>query len=151
MRRKERECRDADFFQQVFTRSEVITLAFHDGEYPYSVALSFVEMTGALYMHCAQEGHKIDCLKRDPHVHFTAHDYIGVNKKAATVLYRSIAGTGMAELVQDKEEKQLALTALARKYDSACTLPVPDKMLDATGIIKINITSLTGKKNEPAA
>ena len=150
MRRKERECSNAAFFQQVFTTSEVITLAFHDGEYPYSVALSFVEMAGALYMHCAKEGHKLDCLARDPHVHFTAHDYIGVDKKAATVRYRSIAGTGVAELVQDKEEKQLALTALARKYDSHCTLPVSDKMLEVTGIIKINITSLSGKKNDPA-
>lgn len=148
MRRKERECRDATFFQQIFQRSEVITIAFHDNEYPYSVAMSFVELNGALYMHCAREGHKLDCIRRDPHVHFTLHDYIGVDREAATVRYHSLAGTGIAELVQNTEEKQMALAALAHKYRSHCTLPVPAAMLNATAVIKISITNMTGKKNE---
>lgn len=147
MRRKEREISDPSYFQEVFRKSEVITLSFHDGEYPYAVPLSFVEYEGALYMHCALEGHKLDCMARNPHVHFSLYDYAGVDRKAATVRYHSVSGTGTAELLADAEQKRAVLAALAAKYESECTLPVPDAMLARTGVIKVNIVSLTGKSN----
>ncbi|MBQ8665056.1 MAG: pyridoxamine 5'-phosphate oxidase family protein, partial [Mailhella sp.] len=63
-----------------------------------------------------------------------------------------LMGTGLAELVDDMAEKQAALAALSSKYESKCTLPVPEKMLAATSVIRITILSMSGKKNDkPAA
>ena len=147
MRRKDREINDPSYFQEIFQKSEVITLSLHDGDFPYAVPLSFVEYQGALYMHCAIEGHKLDCINKNAHVHFSLYDYVGVDRKAATVRYHSVSGTGIAELLSDAEEKRAVLAALAAKYESECTLPVPDAMLAQTGVIKVNIVSLTGKSN----
>ena len=148
MRRKDREIADAAWFKEVFRRSEVLTLSINDGEYPYAVPLSFVEYEGALYMHCALEGHKLACIEKDPHVHFSLYEYLGVDRKAATVRYHSVSGTGIAELLTDAEEKRMVLAALAEKYESECTLPVPDKMLAITAVIKVTITSMSGKSNQ---
>ena len=147
MIRKEREITDASYFKEAFHNCGVITLSVNDGEFPYAVPLCFVEYEGALYMHCALEGHKLNCLAKDPHVRFSLYENLGVDKKLATMRYYSVSGTGLAELVADAEEKRNALAALAAKYESECTLPVPDKMLAATGVIKVNILSLTGKSN----
>ena len=135
MRRKEREVRDSVFFQEIFSKCEILVLSFHDGEFPYAVPLSFVEYEGALYMHCALEGHKLDCMAKDPHVHFS-------------ICESSVLGTGFASLVDDAELKRRVLAALAAKYESECTLPVPDRMLAATGVIKVDIHSMTGKRND---
>ena len=148
MRRKEREVSDSDFFHEIFSKCEILVLSFHDGEFPYAVPLSFVEYGGALYMHCALEGHKLDCIAKDPHVHFSICESIYVDRKEATVRYRSVSGTGIASLVDDAELKRQVLAALAAKYESECTLPVPDKMLAATGVIKVDIHSMTGKRND---
>ena len=148
MRRKDREINDPSYFQKIFQKSEVITLSLHDGDFPYAVPLSFVEYQGALYMHCALEGHKLDCLAKDPHVHFSIYDSICIDRKEATVRYRSVSGTGFASLVDDAELKRRTLAALAAKYESECTLPVPDGMLAATGVIRVDIHSMTGKRND---
>ena len=148
MRRKEREVSDPRFFQEIFSKCEVLVLSFHDGEFPYAVPLSFVEYEGALYMHCALEGHKLDCIAKDPHVHFSICENICVDRKEATVRYRSVSGTGFASLVDDAELKRRVLAALAAKYESECTLPVPDRMIAATGVIKVDIHSITGKRND---
>ena len=42
----------------------------------------------------------------------------------------------------------ITLAALAAKYESKCTLPVPDTMLAATAVVRIVITSMTGKRND---
>ena len=148
MRRKERKVSDSVFFQEIFRQCEVMVLSFHDGEFPYAVPLSFVEYEGALYMHCALEGHKLDCIAKDPHVHFSIYESVCVDRKEATVRYRSVSGTGLASLVDDAELKQQVLAALAAKYESECTLPVPGPMLAATGVIKVDIHSMTGKRND---
>ncbi len=148
MRRKDRDCTSPAYAEEMFRVSEVVTVAFNDGEFPYSVPLNFAAMDGSLYFHCALEGHKLDCLKRDPHVHFSMYQYIGVNKELSTVYYKSLVGTGLAQIVEDAEEKQNALAALSKKYESKCTLPVPEKMLFATAVVRISIVSLSGKKNE---
>ena len=62
---------------------------------------------------------------------------------------RSLCGTGKASCVVDMEEKSRALAALAEKYKSRCTLPVPEKTLKSTEVVKIAIASLSGKSNPP--
>ena len=96
MRRKDREVTDPAFFRDVFDKAELITVAFNDGKYPYCVPLNFVALGGALYFHCAPEGHKLDCMERDPHVHFNTCDSVVTEKEKATAHFRSVSGTGRA-------------------------------------------------------
>ena len=151
MRRKERECNDPAFFARLFEEAEVMTLAFQAEEAPYVIPVNFVFMDGALYFHCAREGRKLDCLRRAPGVGFSVHELLSIDREKATTLYRSLCGTGKAACVTDFEEKGRALEKLAHKYRSRCTLPVPQKTLQATEVVKITITTLSGKSNPPQA
>lgn len=150
MRRKERDCADPSFFADLLHRAEVVTIAFQAEEFPYVVPFNFVYMNDALYVHCAREGRKLNCLNLASGVGFSVHDVLGIDREKATTRYKSICGEGHAALVEDTEEKQAALAALAHKYRSRCTLPVPDKMLEATAVIKISIATMSGKQNLPS-
>ena len=148
MRRKDREVTAPAFFKDVFEKSEMLTVAFNDGEYPYSVPLNFVELDGALYFHCAPEGRKLDCMARDPHVHFTIYDNVAVEKVKATAYFRSVFGTGIAEIVEDEACRMAVFRAIMRKYTGSEDIPEykqPGKAL----IVKIAVTSLSGKEHAP--
>lgn len=149
MRRKERECNDPAFFAQMFEEAKVITLAFQSEDAPYVIPVNFVFFNGALYFHCAVEGRKLDCLKRSPAVGFSVHEILAIDREKATTLYKSLCGTGTASCVADIEEKSSALAALAKKYESRCALPIPEKRLQITELVKITILSLSGKCNPP--
>ena len=147
MRRKERECSDPSFFTEMLETSAVMTLAFHAGAYPYVIPVNFVLMNGALYFHSATEGRKLECLTRNPCVGFSVHELIDIDTEKATTHYKSLYGEGSAVSVDDNTEKQLALAALAKKYQSRCTFPVPDAMLNRTAVIRVDILSISGKIN----
>jgi nitroimidazol reductase NimA-like FMN-containing flavoprotein (pyridoxamine 5'-phosphate oxidase superfamily) len=148
MRRAERACDSPEFMTAMFNEVEVMTVAFHGGEHPYPVPLNFVHIDGSLYFHCALQGRKLDCLAHDSRVGFSLFRFLGIDRENATTCYQSVCGTGTAELVTDHSLKQRALAALAEKYESKCTLPVPEKMLAATAVVRIVITSLSGKRHD---
>lgn len=146
MRRKDREVTDPAFFKDVFDKAELITVAFNDGEYPYCVPLNFVELGGTLYFHCAPEGHKLDCLTRDPHVHFNTCDSVVTEKEKATAYFRSVSGTGIAEIVKEEEMRMAVFRAIMQKYTGRGDIPEFKKPAKAL-IVKINVNSLTGKQH----
>lgn len=146
MRRTDREVTSAAFFKEVLSQSDILTVAFNDGEYPYCVPLNFIELQGDIYFHCAPEGHKLDCLARDPHVHFNTYDSVEVQTEKATIYYRSVSGTGFAEIVQDEERKMQVLLGLMNKYCSSDEIP-PFKKPEKTIAVRIRVSSLTGKQH----
>ena len=150
MRRTDREVTDSAFFKDVFDKSPILTVAFNAGEYPYCVPLNFVEHDGALYFHCAPEGFKLDCLARDPHVHFNTYDGLEVNDEKATIYFRSVSGTGIASIVKDDSLKKDVLLALMEKNCGKGEIP-PFKKPEKTLAVKIAITSLTGKQHAKSA
>ena len=64
MRKQNRECLDPAFFDEVFSTAEDLCLAMHDGEFPYVIPLNFVRQGACIYIHCALEGRKLDCIRR---------------------------------------------------------------------------------------
>ncbi len=150
MRRSDREVTDPEFFRDVFEKSPILTAAFNAGEYPYCVPLNFVEHDGDLYFHCALEGFKLDCMARDPHVHFNTYDSAEVNSEKATIYFRSVSGTGLASIVEDEGLKNDILTALLKKYCRTSEMP-PFKKPAKTLVVKIAVTSLTGKQHARSA
>ena len=149
MRRTDREVTNAAFFKDVFAKSDILTVAFNDGEYPYCVPLNYVEYQDALYFHCAREGHKLDCMARDPHVHFNTFDDLEVENVKATIYYRSVSGTGLAEIVEDEALRLEIIAQLMEKYCGTREIP-PFKKPEKTHIFKISITSLQGKQHAKA-
>ncbi len=61
--------------------------------------------------------------------------------------YLSVFGTGKAIFIEDKPEKVKVLDAIMIKHTGKSGFEYPEKMLEKTLIIKVEIESVTGKKS----
>ena len=148
MRRTEREVTDIDFMHQVLTDAGELYIAMNAEGAPYVLPVNHVFYDGCLYFHCAAEGRKLDLLRADPRVAFTAAVDIQVEK--TTTRYRSVCGTGLADIVQDADLKNAVLKAVAVKFKAPCFFPVSPQKFAITAIVRIRIETLTGKHSRPS-
>ncbi len=153
MRRKNKERRDAQFLRHVLTRADELYVAFAtqgthgDNGAPYIIPVNFVYVEEKIYIHCALEGRKLECIRHNPYVGFSTAIDIQIIPEEATTNYKSIVGTGRACIVQDTQEKDYALHAIATRFASDCTKP--SSHIARTGIIRIDIETLCGKESPP--
>ena len=112
---------------------------------PYAFPVNFVLLGDALYIHTAFTGKKMDLIRKNPRVGFSAYVDVRIIREKATTTFRSVCGTGTAAIVEDKEEKRTALDAITVRYKSLCPRPAPDSMINRVAIIRIDIDSLMGK------
>lgn len=84
---------------------------------PYGVPLSYLFLNKKIYFHCAQNGHKIDNIRKNNKVSFTV-----VGKVQAfydhnfTTRYESVVAFGKVFEILDKDEKFTVLYGLAERY-----------------------------------
>lgn len=149
MRKAERACNDSDFFTQVLGKCDELFIAFNTGDFPYIIPVNFVYSGNALYFHCASEGTKLDLLTKDSRVAFSCAADVVIDIKKSTTYYSSVCGKGHAVLVEDAQEKIEALHLIAQRYAALCPHPAPLSVLEKVGIVRIDITALTGKRNLP--
>ena len=121
------------------------------------IPMNFVFLNNAVYMHSHIKGEKIENIKRNSKVGFEVDknleflpSYFSDPEDAslADTLYISVVIKGDAILVEDKEEKVLALNGLMEKYQPEGQYePMREDMdvLDATAVIKIIPKEMNGK------
>lgn len=145
MRRTDRERNDTQFFEHVFQNAEVLYLALNDGAYPYCLPVNFAYADNRIYVHSALEGHKLDCIAKNPHIAFSAAIDIQIDQAKFTTYYKSLCGTGEARIIQDQSEKKAALELIGSRYKALCPNPAPASTVNRIAIIRIDIHSITGK------
>ena len=169
MRRRDLE-RDKAFGYKAIDDAEFLVASMLDSDgKPYGVPLSFVRIDDAIYCHCARQGKKMACITMKPNVHLS---FVGSVKRATPVTqeqieearmddtlgplmgrtfttgYQSAMVWGEVQIIEDLEEKRLALKAISEKY-------VPESMdyfdlglggmLQSTAVIRIEIQELSAK------
>ena len=149
MRRKDRERTEPAFYDEVFTSAEVIYVAFKNGYFPYCLPFNFGRDGERIYIHCAHEGLKLDCLRQDSRVAFSCAVDIVVDQARFATYFKSLCGTGKASIVEDMAEKQHALDCIGAHYDSGCPRPTPEATAKRVSVIRIDILSLHGKQCSP--
>src|SRR5512145_2887439 len=122
MRRKDREITDTAEIDAILREARVCRVALADGNGPYIVPICFGYEQGALYLHSALEGKKIDMIRSDPRCCFEVDLYDelirGERPCSWGIRYRSVIGFGRAELLTDPNEKKHGLACIMRQYDS---------------------------------
>jgi len=125
--------------------------------FPQIIPMNFVFLNNTVYMHSHIKGEKIENIKRNSKVGFEVDknleflpSYFSDPEDAslADTLYISVVIKGDAILVEDKEEKVLALNGLMEKYQPEGQYePMREDMdvLDATAVIKIIPKEMNGK------
>lgn len=152
MRKKEKEITDNAELIAIIAKAKVCRLAMVDGDSPYIVPLSFGYAANKLYFHGAINGKKIDLIKANPNICFEFDHLIETveSEKACnwSMRFQSIVGFGKASLMETSEEKKSALAIIMAQYSNE-QFAFPDKMLQATAVIKVSIESITGKQSLP--
>jgi nitroimidazol reductase NimA-like FMN-containing flavoprotein (pyridoxamine 5'-phosphate oxidase superfamily) len=87
-----------------------------DDDYPYTVPLSYVYKDRKLFFHCANEGHKIDGIKKNDKVTFCVIEKDEVIQSKFTTHFRSVIVFGRARILTEDCERQYALESLVEKY-----------------------------------
>ncbi|UFS69030.1 pyridoxamine 5'-phosphate oxidase family protein [Geomonas sp. RF6] len=150
VRRKEREISEADA-KELLERGVygVLSTVGADGA-PYGVPLNYFVRGGAIYFHCAVEGHKLENLAAEPRVSFCVVGKTEVALEKFSTRYESVIVAGKAsEAVAD--EKQMALEGLLAKYfpkkSEAERLKYIDDLGARTKAFRIDIEGIRGKRN----
>lgn len=157
MRRASREM-SAPFALEVLDKAPYITVSFTrpDGS-PYGVPLSLARTDEkTFYFHCALEGEKLDCIAANPKVALSAvtkcAPTVGPKDGCFTLQYKSAMAVGMAEIVNNRDEKIEALRAICQRFlpkhmdafDDAI-----DHSLEITAVVRITLTEPpTGKRKQ---
>ena len=125
--------------------------------FPQIIPMNFVFLNDSVYMHPHIRGEKIENIKRNSKVGFEVDrnleflpSYFSDPEDAslADTLYISVVIKGEALLVENNEEKVLALNGLMKKYQPEGRYKPMDKdmdVLDATAVIKIIPKEMNGK------
>ena len=124
-------------------------MALSENDRPYIVPLCFGYKEKILYFHTAREGKKLRILKKNNNVCFEIDidQELVKGKKACScsMKYRSVIGTGKAELIEETELKRKALNIIMQNYFEGF-FKYPDESVNNTAIIKVEIESMTGKQ-----
>ncbi len=146
--RKADRAKDADWALAVFDKAPYVTVSMTrpDGT-PYGLPLSLVrDGADTFYFHCAGEGEKLDCIRRNPVVSLSAVSKCSPRyeeeKMNFTEHYHSAIAVGRAEEVCDRDEKIKALKLICERFlpkfmdrfDAAIA-----RSLERTTVIKITL------------
>ena len=125
--------------------------------FPQIIPMNFVFINDVIYMHSHTRGEKLENIRKNDKVGFEVDrnleflpSYFSDPEDAslADTLYISVVIKGEALLVENKEEKVVALNGLMKKYQPEGRYKPMDKdmdVLDATAVIKIIPKEMNGK------
>lgn len=128
-----------------------------DSGFPQVIPMNFVFLNDVIYMHSHTRGEKLDNIKKNHKVGFEVDRELEFlpsyfedpkNASLADTLYISVVIKGIAVIVNDKDEKVLALNGLMEKYQPEGhyePLNSSMKVLDEVAVIKVIPDTIKGK------
>lgn len=152
MRFSQRQVSGVEAIEEIIKACDVVRVGFAVNNTPYIVPMNFGYKDMVFYFHGAKEGQKIAMIKANPNVCFeldTDHQLISDSDRACdwTMKYASVMGTGSMVIVEDPHEKRMALDILMQNYGGQGSYDYQDRMIDQIGILKLKVSTMTGKRS----
>jgi len=151
MRKTNQEIKDEKILKEILLGATICRVAMMDGERPYIIPFNYGYMDGCMYIHSAPEGKKIDLLLQNPEVCFEVEDSIEIltGDRACdwTTSYRSVVGYGTVAILSDEQSKQQGLEVIMAQHGAPELKKFNPKNLNRIVILKLSITSMTGKQS----
>ena len=158
MRRKDREITRIEDILSIVDRAKVLRLGLFDDNFPYIVPLHFgyeyAEGKLIFYMHSAKEGHKLDLIKRNQNVCIeldcdTELISGGDIPCSYSSSFASLIGRGLAEILDDEQEKVRGLYLLM-KNQTGREFEITPQMASAVAVIKVVVCDFSAKSKPKA-
>lgn len=150
--KREREVTDLQEILRILDQAMVVHVAMIDGDEPYLVPMNYgytmEDGKLTLYLHGATKGRKIDVLQANPKVFFSiecdVQPFEGPVACRYGTTYASVMGSGVAELLEDVDEKKAGLSILM-KTQTGKDFTFDDKMVSIVSVIRITADYYTAK------
>jgi hypothetical protein len=148
MRRRDRELSEAEALD-LLARSEfgVLATVGPDG-WPYAVPVNHALVDGALLIHCATAGHKLDNLAFEARVSYCVVTQAEVLPEELATRYESAIAFGRAVRLEDEAERRAALRAFGLRFAAQHPESVHreiEKDLFRTVVLRLDLEHVTGK------
>lgn len=151
MMRREREVTDKEEILHILNESKIVHVGLVDEDEPYIVPMNYgytMDDGLTIYIHSAAKGYKLDLIRKNPKVFLEMEcDLFPIEGKVACqygMAYRCLMARGIAEIVEDVEEKKQALSILM-KTQTGKVFVFDDKVVSIVSIIKIHVSDYTAK------
>jgi nitroimidazol reductase NimA-like FMN-containing flavoprotein (pyridoxamine 5'-phosphate oxidase superfamily) len=153
MRRTEREMAEPEQIKDVLRGSKYTSLALCRENEPYIVTMNYGydEAQSALYMHCAQEGLKLEFIAQNPTVCGTAIEDRGYLHGECSHAFRSVVFWGEMHVVEELEEKKHAMQVMLDHLEDdpdrvRAEQLKTDKAYERVAILRLDMHEISGKE-----
>ena len=151
MRRHDKEIGSREEIDAIIRAADVCRLGFAVDNEPYVVPISFGYDGGALYIHTAGRGRKIDCIEKNNRVCFELEANVEIrtdNDDACkwTFEFESVIGYGTVSELTNINEKTHGLNEIMKHY-SGREWEIAAQDTATTRVWRIDIDSVTGKRS----
>jgi nitroimidazol reductase NimA-like FMN-containing flavoprotein (pyridoxamine 5'-phosphate oxidase superfamily) len=152
MRRRDREIIDNQEFEDIINKADVCRIAFANENMPYIVSMNFgyINQTKTFFFHCANEGKKLDMIRRNNYVCFELdidHEIVKGKKGCDWgSKFTSIVGYGQIHIVTENNNKIEGLNSIMTHYGGEGEYKYDDNVVEQTTILRLEISEMTGKK-----
>ena len=153
MTKRERQIFDPEQIKTILDTAKVLHLGLAVDNEPYVVPMNYGYLMEdgklTLYLHSAVLGKKLDMIRANPRV-FIEMDcdripFEGEKPCQYGLAYASIMGRGTAVIVEDVEEKKMAMSVLM-KTQTGKDFAFEDRLVSMVAVIRIDVSEYTAKK-----
>ena len=152
MTKRERQVTDTQQIREILDKGMVLHLGLCVDNEPYVVPMNYgyTMENGKLvmYLHSAVRGKKLDMIQENPKVFFAIdcdrQPFEGVKPCQYGLVYSSVMGKGVAQIVEDVEEKKKAMSILM-KTQTGKDFTFVDRLVSIVAVIRIDVEEYTAK------
>ena len=152
MTKRERQITDPNQITDILNRGKVLHLGLCANNEPYVVPMNYGYTTQngklVVYLHSAVRGKKLDMIAANPKVFFEIDcdivPFEGVLPCQYGITYSSVMGSGIAQIVEDVEEKKKAMSILM-KTQTGKDFSFVDRLVSMVAVIRIDVSEYTAK------
>lgn len=155
MRRIDRDVVGLTNILSILDKCDIMRLGLSVDNRPYIVPMNFayevIEDKIYIYFHCASEGRKMNMAAQNDNVCFEAdcsYQALPADKACGwSAKFESVIGEGNITALTDETQKIHALDIFMKRYGFAGKPQYNPNELSAVTILRITVTSMTGKRN----
>lgn len=155
MRRREREITDVNRIDEILNDCLYLHLGLVDEGNPYVIPLNYGVVKDKtdghyiLYLHSANEGRKLDIIKKNSTCCFTMERNVAPFEGRVAcqygMTYECIMGTGSVRIVDDTNEKNRAMQALMETQTKKKEFVFDDRLLSIVTVMRIDVETISAK------